>query len=581
MFIDPIQVLQVGIYSKVIQEFSTHVFTDTFRLAGIICALCLYKMVPWDKVEEWVLNLQIFAENGDRAFILVPSHKKTFTIGGFSSTKQIHKTMMSPRFRGLIYYILKYKSDNISSLAEITKSDFDGYAETGFEYILLPYKNNKIEILDNCCPHPIYIKFTIQETEEENDEGSRGGRRDGGELRSRRSSKINTAKQFSFEVETRGANNIQKLSRFLENIEEEYTDRSKINKRQVIYELIKTQRDEDDITRLVLHEYPFKSNKNFDNIFYDEKSEMVQYIGRFVRKIDADIGGGGKEEPVGESLSSILANVEECNRMGMPNKGTILLYGEPGTGKSCTIRAILNMTKRHGLLVSWSSMKTKTDFRNVIRAINLNGTKYSANELCIIFEDFDANDSRILKSRRENASSVEGKGRDRRTPPLNRDQDQDQDQDPQQSAPSDENGEEDKSLFALMMQKCEPTKITIPDADELTLDYVLSCLDGVIELDEALIIFTTNHLSHIDPAFLRPGRIDYMLELKRMSVKSIREMVQYKYEWSEEELAAHSSWFDQMRDYAITPADAQSIFCKHPRKTDASFCLQKIIDIHQ
>ena len=61
--------------------------------------------------------------------------------------------------------------------------------------------------------------------------------------------------------------------------------------------------------------------------------------------------------------------------------------------------------------------------------------------------------------------------------------------------------------------------------DELTLECVLNVLDGIIELHNAMIIFTTNHLEHIDPAFTRSGRIDFHHEFKLASIHIIKEML--------------------------------------------------------
>jgi hypothetical protein len=50
----------------------------------------------------------------------------------------------------------------------------------------------------------------------------------------------------------------------------------------------------------------------------------------------------------------------------------------------------------------------------------------------------------------------------------------------------------------------------------------LNALDGVLSLNQILVIFTTNHLNTIDPALLRPGRIDLIAELGFASKKEIQ-----------------------------------------------------------
>jgi len=88
----------------------------------------------------------------------------------------------------------------------------------------------------------------------------------------------------------------------------------------------------------------------------------------------------------------------EYEDAGVTFKAGILLHGEPGCGKSCTIRGILNRTRRHGILVRWSLIKTCSEFVAIFRSA-INDKKYNLKELCFIFEDFDANKDEVLKRR--------------------------------------------------------------------------------------------------------------------------------------------------------------------------------------
>jgi chaperone BCS1 len=48
---------------------------------------------------------------------------------------------------------------------------------------------------------------------------------------------------------------------------------------------------------------------------------------------------------------------------------------------------------------------------------------------------------------------------------------------------------------------------------KITFSGLLNALDGAISLNNVLIIITTNHIEKLDPALLRPGRIDIIKEL--------------------------------------------------------------------
>jgi chaperone BCS1 len=111
--------------------------------------------------------------------------------------------------------------------------------------------------------------------------------------------------------------------------------------------------------------------------------------------------------------------------------------------------------------------------------------------------------------------------------------------------------------------------------DELTLDCVLNVMDGIIELHGAMIIFTTNHLEKIDPAFTRPGRIDKIVHLRNASVQMIREMVTYKYGI---DLHPYDHYFAQMTDYKISPATVQNVYMNYPTEK-IECCLQELVDL--
>jgi len=80
----------------------------------------------------------------------------------------------------------------------------------------------------------------------------------------------------------------------------------------------------------------------------------------------------------------------------------------------------------------------------------------------------------------------------------------------------------------LLIEDCDCVKATVSRAAEsnadnppLTLGGVLNALDGVIPLDDCLVIMTTNHLESLDPALVRKGRVDVSIEVPLISAKQI------------------------------------------------------------
>lgn len=58
----------------------------------------------------------------------------------------------------------------------------------------------------------------------------------------------------------------------------------------------------------------------------------------------------------------------------------------------------------------------------------------------------------------------------------------------------------------------------------ITLSGLLNAIDGLVAAEGKLIFFTTNHLEMLDPALLRPGRVDRVISLKLASHSQIRRL---------------------------------------------------------
>lgn len=63
----------------------------------------------------------------------------------------------------------------------------------------------------------------------------------------------------------------------------------------------------------------------------------------------------------------------------------------------------------------------------------------------------------------------------------------------------------------------------------ITTTGVLNILDGVVPLDNVIIIMTTNHIESIDPAMLRAGRTDYVFNIPYLSTDEIYEYASKMY----------------------------------------------------
>ncbi len=94
----------------------------------------------------------------------------------------------------------------------------------------------------------------------------------------------------------------------------------------------------------------------------------------------------------------------------------------------------------------------------------------------------------------------------------------------------------------------------------LTLSGLLNALDGVGSSEERIIFMTTNHHERLDPALIRPGRIDVQYCIDRASPSQTHRMFMRFYP-DNNELA--DAFVAKLQGYPISPASIQGHFIKH------------------
>jgi hypothetical protein len=535
MHIDPLQVIQVTLYSKIINEFTNAPALNTHHIIFITIGFVLYKLLITEESKAWLYEVINNSKNSSECYITIPYHKRNLTQQCFGVAKENIHISYSNRFHALNYYLEKHAPENISQMVEILKREFKNvyYDSEVIDYVLLPVQNQKIEISKELG---IFFEIIV---EQELSEDS------GGDDKKQKKTNIN-AKNYIYRISKQGKENYPILKKFIDDCVLEFENETINKTQQQIFEFIKSEKDEDDKSRLSYRTTDFISNKHLDkNIFFENKPAFINYIDKFSNKT------------IGKSVHEL-----EYEDAGITFKAGILLFGEPGCGKSCTIRGILNRTRRHGVLVRWSNIKTCSDFVGIFRSA-INNKKYNLRELCFIFEDFDANKDEVLKKRSDTTIEQVSKDlQDYENPPNSIEDIVKKSNDSQLKTVQD------------MLQS-----ITKSNSDELTLECVLNTIDGIVELHDAMYIFTTNmDIGKLDKAFIRPGRIDYMLELKRASVKIIYEMVSYKYRHANVDMSKHEDYFENMRDYKITPAEVQKTYLKYSSE-NIEQCLQELVDL--
>ena len=141
---------------------------------------------------------------------------------------------------------------------------------------------------------------------------------------------------------------------------------------------------------------------------------------------------------------------------GLPNKLGIMLYGEPGTGKTTTIHAIASYLQKNIYYVNLNTIETNEELQMVFDHVFVE----SMNGGIIVFEDIDVMTSVVHKR--------------------------------------DTNTNKNEKMN-----------------EKLTLEYFLNLLQGSLTRDGTIFIATTNCIEKLDPAFCRVGRFDVKINMKK------------------------------------------------------------------
>ncbi|CAJ1930255.1 unnamed protein product [Sphenostylis stenocarpa] len=170
-----------------------------------------------------------------------------------------------------------------------------------------------------------------------------------------------------------------------------------------------------------------------------------------------------------EDLDRFVKRREFYKKVGRAWKRGYLLYGPPGTGKSSLIAAMANYLKFDIFDLQLGNIVRDSDLRKLLLA--------TANRSILVIEDIDC--SVDLPERRH------GDGRKQTDVQAHRGSDG-------------------------WMQ--------------LTLSGLLNFIDGLWSScgDERIIIFTTNHKERLDPALLRPGRMDMHIHMSYCSYQGFK-----------------------------------------------------------
>ena len=212
--------------------------------------------------------------------------------------------------------------------------------------------------------------------------------------------------------------------------------------------------------------YVINNTTTFEDVFFPEKERMVEMIKR----------------------------VNE----GKLKKLSMLLHGIPGAGKTSIIKALINETKRNVVMIKLSFVKNDSMLDDIFHGETLIRNDANSSKGACMFDDIPIND-RIYILEDVDAESDAVLSRQYKKPVTSV---------TKIDIESIVSSDDDK-------KKSKDPSIKSSEESGLTLSGILNVLDGVKELNNTFVIMTTNHPEKLDPALVRPGRMNLNIEMKK------------------------------------------------------------------
>lgn len=230
---------------------------------------------------------------------------------------------------------------------------------------------------------------------------------------------------------------------------------------------------------------------------------------RKVRELESVVLSAGQRDRLYNDLVSFLNRGEWYARRGIPYRRGHLLHGSPGSGKTSIIQALAGRLGYNICLLNLAERGLTDDRLNHLLAL-------APEKSILLLEDIDAAF-------------------------------------PSRTAPT-EDGAPQKREYQT----------------SVTFSGLLNALDGVASGESRIVMMTTNHVDRLDPALIRPGRVDLIEELGDADEGMARELFGRFYSPSTESEVSIQENLEMLSDRLAKTIEAVSLLRRRELGLDDS-----------